>query len=210
MKVKICGLKTEETLNAAVSAGADFIGFIFFEKSPRHVSLEQARALRKLAKEVPVVAVTVNADDEALDAITATVKPDMLQLHGTESPARVQQVKARYGLPVIKAIPVDNESDLMQFVAYDTIADMLMFDAKAPIGSAVPGGHGISFDWKLLRGLKLRKPWFLSGGLTVANVGKAIRIAGAPMVDVSSGVEAAPGVKDAELIRQFIHEAKHV
>lgn len=208
MKVKICGLKSEEGVQAALSAGADFLGLVFFEKSPRNVSLEQAERLRRLAVSVPVTAVTVNPDNAFLDKLTKQVKPDLIQLHGQEAPARVEQIKTRYGIPVIKAVGVDADTDSTELVAYDTIADMLMFDAKAPVGSALPGGRGESFDWNILRGLKLRKPWFLSGGLNVANIRQAIAISGAPMVDVSSGVESSPGVKDAELIRRFIHEAK--
>lgn len=208
MKVKICGLKTEEALLASLAAGADFIGLVFFEKSPRNVSLEQAQKLRRLAGSTPVAAVTVNPDNAFLDTLTKTVKPDLIQLHGHETPARVEQIKTRYGIPVIKAIGVDADTDPTELVAFDTIADMLMFDAKAPEGSALPGGRGVAFDWNMLRGLKLRKPWFLSGGLTPENIREAIAVSKARMVDVSSGVESAAGVKDLQKIRRFIENAK--
>ena len=203
--VKICGLRSPQDVVAAADAGAAYVGFVFFPKSPRNIPMPQAAAL---ALEVPAglckVALTVNADDAALDALTETVALDMLQLHGRESPQRVAEVKARYGLPVMKAIGVADADDLPQIDLYSQVADQLLIDAKPPKDADLPGGNGLAFDWRLLAGRKYwQRPWMLAGGLTPDNVAEAIRMTGARQVDVSSGVEAAPGQKDDELIARF-------
>ena len=207
--VKICGLSRSEDVSAAVDAGAAYVGFVFFEKSPRHVSLETARAL---ALDVPVgiakVGLVVNASDAALDALIETVPLDVLQLHGSEDPERVTAIKDRYGLPVMKAIGVADESDLVALDAYAHVADQLLVDAKPPKGADLPGGNGLSFDWRLITGRRWPVPWMLAGGLTPDTVAEAVRLTGAQQVDVSSGVESAPGVKDANLIHAFVSAAK--
>lgn len=202
--VKICGLSSPETLLAAISAGADMAGFVFFEKSPRHIDLETARTLGALAAgRIRKVALTVDADDASLEAIIDDLAPDFLQLHGRESPARVAAVKARFRLPVIKAIGVATAADVATAKSYEDVADILLFDAKPAPGAAVPGGAGVAFDWDLLRNISA-KHWMLSGGLDVENVAEALRRTGAPAVDVSSGVERERGVKDAGKISAFI------
>ena len=208
-RVKICGLRSADDVTAAAQAGAAYVGFVFFPKSPRHVQIDEAATL---AASAPVglckVALTVNASDAELDAITAQVPLDMLQLHGTESPARVAEVKARYGLPVMKAIGVADASDLPQIDVYSTVADQLLIDAKPPKDAELPGGNGLAFDWRLLAGRKYwQRPWMLAGGLTPENVAEALRMTGANQVDVSSGVEVAPGQKDPTLIRSFVAAA---
>ncbi len=209
IRVKICGLTGARDVADAVAAGAAYVGFVFFEKSPRHVGIEAARAL---AIEVPPgvakVALTVDADDAALDALCAAVPLDMLQLHGGESPARVAEVKARYGLPVMKAIGVAGAGDLAAIDAYAGVADQLLIDAKPPPGATRPGGNALAFDWRLIAGRDWPLPWLLAGGLTPENVGRAVARTGARQVDVSSGVEAAPGQKDAARIRAFIEAAR--
>jgi phosphoribosylanthranilate isomerase len=208
ISVKICGLRTSADVTAAAVAGARYVGFVFFPKSPRHLEIPDAAAL---AAAVPFgvckVALTVNADDAMLDALTQAVPLDMLQLHGAESPARVAQVKARYGLPVMKAVGVATCADLAQLDLYSGIADQILVDAKPPEGADLPGGNGLAFDWQLLAGRVWRAPWMLAGGLTPDNVGEAIRRTGARQVDVSSGVESSPGVKDAALIRTLVQAA---
>lgn len=205
VEIKICGLSTEDAVNAAVKAGADHIGFIFFEKSPRNVSIDTAAGLREIARgKAGVVAVTVNATDEFLDEMVAQVRPDMLQLHGTESPQRVGDLKSRYGLPVMKAFAIKDADDLEKLADYRGIADRFLLDAKAPQGSELPGGNGVSFDWDLLKTIDADVNYMLSGGLNLANIGEALEISGAGAVDVSSGVEAAPGVKDIAKIEAFI------
>lgn len=207
--VKICGLKTPEAIKAAIDNGAQYIGFIFFAKSPRHLSIEKAELLRPLVKKpVKLVAVTVDADDELLSDIVAHVKPDILQLHGHESPERVKELATTYGLPVIKAFSIREQSDFDQVSAYRGIADMFLFDAKAPKGSQLPGGNGVSFDWSLLKSLDEDSQTVLSGGLNAQNVEEAIRIASPDILDVSSGVESAPGVKDTKLIEGFFDSVK--
>jgi phosphoribosylanthranilate isomerase len=204
LNIKICGLSTPETVAAALDSGANHIGFIFFPKSPRNVTPELARQLRQAAiGRAKAVAVTVDADDEQLDAIVSAMKPDMLQLHGKETPRRVAQVKARYGLPVIKALSISTADDLAAVTAYRGVADRMLLDAKAPKGSELPGGNGVTFDWKLLNGLDDGVDYMLSGGLNAGNVGEALTIAQPPGLDISSGVESAPGVKDIGLIRAF-------
>ncbi|MGR3679152.1 MAG: phosphoribosylanthranilate isomerase [Paracoccaceae bacterium] len=207
--VKICGLTAAEDVRACAEAGVRYIGFNFFPKSPRYA--EPARAAQ-LSTHVPVglakVGLTVNAPNDELDAILETVPLDMLQLHGKESPERVSEVRARYGLPVIKAFGIAEAEDLAQIDLYSDVADQLLIDAKAPKTSELPGGNGLAFDWRLLAGRKYwRKPWMLAGGLTPDNVAEAIRMTGTQQVDTASGVESAVGVKDAEMIRAFAEAA---
>ncbi len=209
IRVKICGLKTPQDVAAAAAAGAAYAGFVFFAKSPRHVTIAEAAAL---AINAPVglckVALTVNATDAELDAITDAVPLDMLQLHGKEAPQRVAEVRARYGLPVMKAVGIADASDLPQIAEYEQVADQLLIDAKPPRDAVLPGGNGLAFDWRLLAGRKYwQKPWMLAGGLTPDNVAEAIRMTGTRQVDVSSGVESASGQKDAALIDAFTKAA---
>jgi phosphoribosylanthranilate isomerase len=209
-EVKICGLSTPETVDAAIAAGADLIGLVFFPRSPRNVSLEQAAALAERARgKAKVVALVVDADDAQLAAIAARVRPDLIQAHGSETPERVAEISRLTGLPVIKAIRVKDPSDIAAAAAYSSVASLILYDAKAPetLGNALPGGNGHAFDWGLLEGGQ-RPAFMLAGGLTPENVAEAIRMTGAPVVDVSSGVESAPGIKDTGLIRKFIEAAK--
>lgn len=205
IKTKICGLRNPEHLAAAIDAGAAYVGFVFFPKSPRHLTADAARALAlQVPPGVAKVALTVNADDAFLDALTGAVPIDMLQLHGTESAERVLAVKERYGLPVMKAVGVAGPDDLARIDVFNAVADQILIDAK-PAGDADrPGGNGLAFDWRLIAGRRWPIPWMLAGGLTPDNVAQAIRLTGARQVDVSSGVESAPGVKDPELIREFL------
>lgn len=206
--VKICGLSTASTLEAALDAGADMVGFVFFPKSPRHLSFDQARALSaQVAGRAGKVALSVDADDALIDAIIAALKPDLLQLHGRETPERVRALKARTGLPVMKAISVSTPDDLRAAAPYEDAADRLLFDAKPPKGAVLPGGNGLTFDWSILSQVRTSLPWMLSGGLNGENVAAAVA-AGAPGLDVSSGVESAPGIKDIGLIRDFIAKAR--
>jgi phosphoribosylanthranilate isomerase len=203
-RVKICGLRDAAMLDAAVQAGAAYVGLVFFEKSPRNVTLAQAAALAAMVPAgVAKVALVVDADDAQLDALLAQVPVDILQLHGAETPARVTEVKARYGLPVMKAVGVAGPDDLAALDTYAQVADQLLVDAKAPKGADLPGGNGLAFDWRLIAGRRWLVPWMLAGGLTPANVAQAVALTGAGQVDVSSGVESAPGVKDAALIAAF-------
>lgn len=207
--VKICGLKTPETLAAALNAGADMVGFVFFPKSPRHIDLATAEVLGRQAQGKALkVALTVDADDAALAAIVAALNPDLLQLHGHESPERVAAIRARFGLPVMKAIGVAHADDLKDVQAFAAVADRLLFDAKPPKDAAHPGGNGLAFDWSLLTGLDLSIPSMVSGGLDPANVAEALRRTRAQGVDVSSGVETAPGQKDPAKITAFVRAAK--
>jgi phosphoribosylanthranilate isomerase len=207
--VKICGLSTLEALDAALDAGADMVGFVFFEPSPRHVSFETARALgARVRGRAQKVALTVDADDALLEGIVEALRPDMLQLHGREPPARVVAMKRRFGLPVMKAIAVAAEQDLAAIADYAAVADRLLFDARAPREATRPGGLGNAFDWHLLQDVRPGLPFMLSGGLDAANVAEALRITQAPGVDVSSGVERAPGEKDLEKIRAFVRAAR--
>jgi phosphoribosylanthranilate isomerase len=207
--VKICGLSTPEALEVALESGADLVGFVFFAPSPRNVGFEQARALGARVKgRAAKVALSVDADDALLDAVVAALRPDMLQLHGTESPARVTALKQRHGLPVMKAIAVETRADLAAVPAYAAVADRLIFDARAPREATRPGGLGKPFDWRLLQNLDPGVPFMLSGGLDAGNVAEALRLTRAPGVDVSSGVERAPGEKDPEKIRAFIRAAR--
>ena len=207
--VKICGLKTPETLAAALDAGADMVGFVFFPESPRHIDLATAEVLGRQAQGKALkVALTVDADDAALAAIVAALNPDLLQLHGHESPERVAAIRARFGLPVMKAIGVAHADDLKDVQAFAAVADRLLFDAKPPKDAAHPGGNGLAFDWSLLTGLDLSIPSMVSGGLDPANVAEALRMTHAQGVDVSSGVETAPGQKDPAKITAFVQAAK--
>lgn len=204
LDIKICGLKTPDAVAAALDGGATHIGFIFFPKSPRHITPQAAAGLRDAVKgRALVVAVTVDADDETLDDIVKTVKPDILQLHGHETPERVAFIKARYGLPVMKAFSVREASDLAAIAAYNGIADRFLFDAKPPRGSELPGGNGVSFDWELLAALDADIDYMLSGGLNADNIAEALHKTQAPGIDISSGVERAPGEKDVRLIENF-------
>lgn len=209
--VKICGLRRPEHVAAAAEAGARYVGFVFFARSPRHLAVADAANLALAVPDgVAKVALTVDATDADLDAITAAVPLDMLQLHGAESAARVAAVKARYGLPVMKAVGVADRADLAALDLYQGVADQILVDAKPPRGAVLPGGNGLAFDWTLLLGRVWRRPWMLAGGLTPDTVALAIRSTNARQVDVSSGVESAPGVKDVDLIRRFVAAAQGV
>ena len=209
LTVKICGLSTRETLDAALGAGADMVGFVFFPASPRHVDLTRGRELGAMAKGRAVkVALTVDADDSDLGNIIETLRPDMLQLHGHESVARAREIKSLFGLPVMKALPVASAADLASVPGYAAVADRLLFDAKPPQDATRPGGLGTPFDWKLLLALPRALPFMLSGGIHAGNVVQALGITRAGGVDVSSGVETAPGVKDAGLIEAFIRAVR--
>jgi phosphoribosylanthranilate isomerase len=207
--VKVCGLSTPEALDAAVQAGAQMVGFVFFEKSPRHVSLDQAGTFASLHRgRVQKVALTVDAEDAKLAAIIEALQPDILQLHGSETLARVAAVKQRFQLPVIKALGMSRAEDLAVVPAYEEIADFLLFDAKPPKGAERPGGNGQSFDWRLLQAYQPHKPWLLSGGLTTENLEAALSVLQPSGVDVSSGVESAPGLKDIAKIEAFVARAR--
>ena len=207
--VKICGLSTRETLDVALEAHADMVGFVFFAASPRHISLDVARDLgARVAGRALKVALTVDADDAVFVDLIAALKPDVLQLHGNESPERVTDVKKRFGLPVMKVLAIETAADLAGVARYRTVADRILFDARAPKEATRPGGLGKAFDWTLLKGVDPGLPWMLSGGLTPDNVAEALRVTKAPGVDVSSGVERAPGVKDPDKIRAFIRAAR--
>jgi phosphoribosylanthranilate isomerase len=207
-RVKICGLSSPETLLATIAAGADMAGFVFFEKSPRHIDLETARTLGLMAEgRIARVALSVDASDATLDEIVDALAPEWLQLHGKESPERVAAVKARFGRPVIKAIGVATAGDVAEARAYEGVADMLLFDARPAPGAEVPGGAGVPFDWDLLRNIGAAN-WMLSGGLDAANVAEALRRTGAPAVDVSSGVERDRGVKDPARIKAFVEAVR--
>ncbi|MES2968651.1 MAG: phosphoribosylanthranilate isomerase [Pseudomonadota bacterium] len=208
VRVKICGLRTPQDVAAVAAAGAAYAGFVFFAKSPRHLTVAQAQVLALAAPlGLAKVALVVDADDAALDAIVEGLPLDMLQLHGHESPDRVAQVRARYGLPVMKAVGVADEGDLAAVLDYSLVADQILIDAKPPKGSTLPGGNGLSFDWRLVAQRRWLRPWMLAGGLTPDNVAEAVRLTNARQVDVSSGVESAPGVKDAGKIAAFVMAA---
>jgi phosphoribosylanthranilate isomerase len=207
--IKICGLKTPAALEAALAAGADLVGFVFFPSSPRHIGFEAARMLgERVRTGARKVAVSVDANDELLKKCIDALKPDLLQLHGKETPERVAVIRSRFGLPVMKALPVTERADLSSVHLYAKVADLLMFDARAPRGATRPGGLGKAFDWCLLKNLELRVPFMLSGGLDAGNVGEALRTTCANGLDVSSGVERAPGEKDVDKIRAFIGAAR--
>jgi len=208
-RVKICGLRDAASLQAAVDAGAAYVGLVFFPKSPRNVTIEEAAVLAQTVPPgVAKVALVVDADDALLDAITARVPLDILQLHGHETPERVSAIRVRYGLPVMKAVGVAGPDDLAALDEYAKVADQILVDAKPPKDADLPGGNGLSFDWRLIAGRRWPVPWMLAGGLTPENVREAISLTGAKQVDVSSGVETAPGVKDAALIAAFCAAAQ--
>ena len=209
--VKICGLSTPETVTAALDAGADLIGFVFYPKSPRHVSPETAKSLAEIARgRATIVALIVDAEDDLIDEIVREVDPDFFQAHGNESPERVTEICTRTGRQVIKAIKIKSEADVAQAKAYEHSAALILYDAKAPetLKHALPGGNGIAFDWTLIGSGKAAPNFILSGGLNPGNVAEAIKMTGASIVDVSSGVEKSPGIKDIELIKNFIEAAK--
>lgn len=209
LAVKICGLSTRETLEATLEAGADMVGFVFFPPSPRHLALETARELGSMVKQRAIkAALTVDADDAMLESIVSALQPDILQLHGRESPARVAEIRRNFGREVMKALPVEGAADLAILRQYAPVADRILFDARPPKGATRPGGLGAVFKWQLLEKLDLGLPFMVSGGLHAGNVTEAVRITRADGVDVSSGVERAPGVKDIAMIRDFIRTAR--
>ncbi len=208
IRVKICGLRTIEDVRTVAEAGAAYFGLNFFAPSPRFLTLDVARALALAAPPgLAKVALTVDADDATLDAIVEAMPLDMLQLHGQETPDRVAELRARHGLPVMKVLAVRDEGDLAPLLEYSMVADQIMIDAKAPEGAVLPGGNGVPFDWRLVAQRRWLRPWMLAGGLTPDNVAEAVRLTNARQVDVSSGVESAPGVKDAGKIRAFVAAA---
>ena len=209
VSVKICGLVTVDDVHACAQAGANYMGLVFFEKSPRNISIPAARELALAAPlGLAKVALVVNPSDAELDAITQTVPLDMIQLHGKETPERVAQVKARYGLPVMKAVGIADGDDLPKLESYFGVADQILVDAKPPQGGELPGGNGLSFDWRLIAGRRWPCPWMLAGGLIPDNVAEAITMTGATQVDVSSGVEDAPGIKSSDLIQKFVQSSR--
>ena len=209
VSVKICGLATVDDVRACADAGANYMGLVFFEKSPRNITIPAARELALAAPlGLAKVALVVNPSDAELDAITGTVPLDMLQLHGRETPERVAEVKARYGLPVMKAVGIADGDDLPKLESYFGVADQILVDAKPPKGGELPGGNGLSFDWRLIAGRRWPCPWMLAGGLTTENVAEAVKMTGAKQVDVSSGVEDAPGQKNAKLIQKFVQSSR--
>jgi phosphoribosylanthranilate isomerase len=209
LTVKICGLSTPDTLDAALQAGADMVGFVFFPPSPRHISLETARELGRQVKGRAIkVALTVDADDATLANVMETLRPDILQLHGSETVARLRDIRQTFGVQLMKVLAVETSADLAPLAGYAAVADRILFDARAPKGATRPGGLGAVFDWHVLENLDLKLPFMVSGGLTADNVAEAVRVTCAGGVDVSSGVERAPGIKDPELIRAFIGAAR--
>ena len=209
VSVKICGLANVDDVRACADAGANYLGLVFFEKSPRNITIPAARELALAAPlGLAKVALVVNPSDAELDAITGTVPLDMLQLHGRETPERVAEVKARYGLPVMKAVGIADGDDLPKLESYFGVADQILVDAKPPKGGELPGGNGLSFDWRLIAGRRCPCPWMLAGGLTPENVAEAVKMTGAKQVDVSSGVEDAPGQKNAKLIQKFVQGSR--
>jgi phosphoribosylanthranilate isomerase len=209
IEVKICGINSPEAADAAASAGADYVGLVFFPRSPRHVTPDQAASLAmRLRGRCRVVAVLVDATDAEIELAAKGARPDLLQLHGQESPERVAAIRLRFGIPVMKAIGVADAADLAAVAGFEPVADRLLFDARAPREAGRPGGHGAAFDWQLLRGRRFSRPWLLSGGLNAENVARAIRACEAPGVDCSSGVETSPGVKSPHLIREFVAAAR--
>lgn len=208
-RAKICGITDEAALDAAIAGGADYIGLVFFAKSPRHLTLDAAAVLTNKARgKVAIVALTVDADDRVLDAIAEAARPDLFQLHGEESPERSAQIRSRYGSAIIKAVPVETAADVAAAQRYAGAADQILFDAKAAKGAVLPGGNGLTFDWRALDGAASKLDFMLSGGLTAENVGEALRLTHAAAVDVSSGVEISPGVKSPELISRFLRAVK--
>jgi phosphoribosylanthranilate isomerase len=209
VQVKICGINSAAAADAALRAGADFGGLVFFAKSPRNLCLEQGALLAERVRgRLRLAALVVDESDEKLAAIAARVKPDFFQLHGKEAPGRAADIRARFGIPVIKALAVAEQNDLSNASAYDDVAEMVLFDAVPAADATRPGGHGAAFDWQILKAKNFARPWFLAGGLTPENVARAIEVSGATMVDVSSGVESAPGMKSESRIAEFVAAAK--
>ena len=209
LTIKICGLSTPSTLETALDAGADMVGFVFFPPSPRHIESALARDLAAIVGSRALkVALSVDASDDYLDEVAAALKPDILQLHGRETPQRVAQLRARFGLPVMKALGVSTEADFAPLGAYEEVADHMLFDAKPPNDATRPGGNGHAFDWSLLTDRAFRRPWMLSGGLNCDTIASAIAATRPPGIDVSSGVESSPGVKDSALIEAFVARAR--
>ncbi len=210
LTVKICGLRTPETLHAAIEAGADWVGFVFFPKSPRHVSLDEAKALAPVvAGGGKKVALLVDPADELIADVIAALQPDFLQLHGHETPERISEIKQRFGVPLIKAVGIADQDDLTRAGAYESLVDWMLYDAKPPKQAVLPGGNGVSFDWTLLKETGKQHHFMLSGGLDAGNVANALAMTGAAGVDVSSGVESAPGIKDPERIKAFMTAVRH-
>jgi len=209
VQVKICGINSATAADSAVRAGAEFGGLVFFAKSPRHLTLEQAGPLAtRMRGRLRLAALVVDESDDALAAIAQRIRPDFFQLHGKETPQRVAEIVARFGIPAIKALALAEPADLAKAAAYDDMAEMFLFDALPAEGATRPGGHGASFDWRMLKDQEIRRPWFLAGGLNPENVARAIEASGATRVDVSSGVESAPGVKSETRIAEFVAAAK--
>lgn len=209
VQVKICGLTTVEAADAAAKAGADYAGLVFFRRSPRFVKPEQASAIAaRVRGRCRIVALFANASDTEIEAAARIASPDVLQLHGSEEVERVAAIRSRFALPVIKSFAIAEAGDFANVARYESVADMLLFDAKAPANATRPGGHGAAFDWQLLRGRNFARPWLLGGGLSADNVTRAVRISGAHGVDCSSGVETSPGVKDAQMIHDFVDAAR--
>ena len=209
VSAKICGISTPEAVTAALAGGAAFLGFVFFDRSPRNIALEAAERLAQpVRNHAKVVALAVDPSDALVDRIAAGLKPDLIQLHGRERPSRVREIAARSGAGIIKVLPVGEASDLAAAADYDGLVDHLMFDTKPAPGASRPGGSGHAFDWTLLAGRRFQRPWFLAGGLDPWNLAEAVQQSGAPMVDVSSGVERGPGLKDPALITAFLDAAR--
>lgn len=208
VEVKICGLNDEDAIDAAIEAGADYIGLVFFAKSPRAVDAERAAELTQFIEGVRKVGLFVDPDDALLDEVLTHVRLDLLQFHGSETPERLAHIRAEFGVPVMKVIPLAEAADLAAVEPFLGVADHILFDAKPPKGATLPGGNAAAFDWSILKGFRCPVPWMLAGGLTAGNVAEAIQATGAQAVDVSSGVEASPGVKDLAKIRAFIAAAK--
>lgn len=208
IEVKICGLTDEESMDVAIEAGADYLGLVFFAKSPRFITPDHAAELTQFIEGIGLVGLFVDPEDGFLDEVLSHVRLDLLQFHGSESPERLDAIRREFAVPVMKALSVESAADLATAEIFAPVVDRLLFDAKPPQGSDLPGGNAVSFDWTILSGFKTSVPWMLAGGLTPANVAEAIRISGAKAVDVSSGVESAPGVKDAQKIAAFIKAAK--
>ncbi|MBC7906041.1 MAG: phosphoribosylanthranilate isomerase [Rhodospirillaceae bacterium] len=208
--VKICGLTDEDSIDVAIEAGAEYLGFVFFAKSPRALTAEHAAELTQFIEGVQKVGLFVDPDDALLNEVVTHVRLDLLQFHGNETPERLAQIRDEYCVPVMKVIPLADAADLKAAEPFYDVVDQLLFDAKPPKGSDLPGGNAVSFDWSILKGFKCPVPWMLAGGLTPANVAEAIKATGAKAVDVSSGVESAPGVKDADKIRAFVKAAQGI
>jgi len=209
VKAKICGLTTKEAILSAIDNGADYIGFVFFHKSPRNITAKKAKELSDIIPpHIKKVGVFVDPTNEYLDDLFKLFKPDYIQCHGSETQERIYDIHMRYSLPVIKAISVRNSDDIVRGKAYSNVSDMVLFDARAPIDSPIPGGNGIAFDWALLKKREFIVPWILSGGINIDNLEEAVKISGAKIVDVSSSIESAPGVKDSDLIAAFLKKVK--